>query len=153
MIKIFQPLGFYRFDLNEKLNLQKTDFYPAKVYYKSNFVDVEQSNVFTRPGECRQSSFCLSSIKGQTIIYTYGKNIIKCKNVNDYSFVRELLNSDIEVSTNDMSAITNNEGLVDVLNEYSYKNPNTTWFYPCDDVNYYIVQWKNNEISIDLEPY
>lgn len=151
-IRTFQPFGFYRFDLNNKLELTNSVFYPAKVWHKIKFEDVENANI-VRPGECRGQAYCISNTQHEAILYTFGKNIILCKGGKEYSFVQELLSADVEVHGQDMSAIARNSGLLDMFNENTYVNPNTTWYYPFDNKTYYLIQWKPKEITFNLMSY
>jgi len=151
-IRTFQPFGFYKFEMNNNLELVNSVFYPAKVWHKIKFEDVENANI-VRPGECRGQAYCLSNTQQSVILYTFGKNIILCKGGKEYSFVQELLSADIEVRAQDMSAINRNADLLEIYNENIYVSPNTTWFYPRDDKTYYLIQWKPKEITFAPMPY
>ncbi len=149
----FQPFGFNRFTLNENLELESTEFYPAKVWHKIKFEEIENANL-VRSGESRSQGFCVSGNSQSTIVYSYGKNIILCKEGEDYVFLQELLSADIEVRAQDMTMISNNEALMTMFIENdTKKTANTTWFYPVDDKKYCLLEWREKELVFKFLSY
>ena len=148
----FQPFGFCRFTLNKNLELKYSEFYPAKVWHKIKFEEIENANL-VRSGESRSQAFCISGNSQSTIVYSYGKNIILCKAGKDYTFLQELLSADIEVRATDMSFIRNNEALLNMFNENVVMTANTTWFYPVDDKKYCLIEWKEKELVFKFLSY
>ncbi|MBP8034150.1 MAG: hypothetical protein KAZ71_06095 [Bacteroidia bacterium] len=149
---LFQPYGFYRLTLNETMELKNSEFYPAKVWHKIKFEEIENAN-FVRSGECRSQAYFISGNSQSTVVYSYGKNIILCKAGKEYSFIQELLSADIEVRADDMSLIRNNDALMNMFAENSIKKANTTWFFPLDDKKYCLIEWKEKELVFKFLSY
>lgn len=152
-IRTYQPLGYHIVKLNAKMEITKNEFVPLKVWNKREFRAIENGNL-VKPDKSRSTSYFYADPVQSFLVYSYGEYLIASKKGEEFSFLCELLETDIESASMDNSKIRNSPWLHNILQKESNKMPNSTWVYPAYGKNsYYVIQWKEKEIVFDLQKY